>query len=442
VAAFYIFGATASANNMSKVIAKSKLVWSTVKRRLGDLVAHIHNPRIATDSFRQKLTEMIKKFGLVEIPAVDLDGTTLAGHQRIAALLALYGPDHVIEVRIPSRKLTKAERKTYLLASNRLHADWDWTALAEHFDIKDLFQTGFDDADLSHIYDDSLIVEDDNWDEEKEIKKIKEPTVKLGELWQLGDHKLFCGDATDENIVRQLVGNTKIDFSDVDAPFNIKYSYQGKNGKYGGIEKDDRSPDEYRTFIQSLIRNSIMVSKSAAHYIFWCDERWVWLLQQLYKELGIESKRLCIWIKDNAMPTPKVPFNKATEFAAYGSIGTPYINDRIKNLNTILNKEVGSGARALDDILDLYSIWLVKRLPASDYEHPTQKPPSLHEKALRRCTRPGDAVLDLTAGSGSLMVACEQMKRRAFLCEVDPIFATLIKNRYEKISNKKAKKLN
>jgi DNA modification methylase len=418
-----------------------KLSWRTVKRRLGDLFPHALNPRIVSEAFRKKLTEMIKKFGLVEIPAIDLDGTILAGHQRIAALLALYGPDYVIEVRIPSRRLTKSERDTYLLASNRLHADWDWGALAEHFDIKDLLATGFDDADLAHIFDDSLSVEDDEWDEEAEIKKIKTPTVHLGELWALGDHVLLCADATDEKTVRRLAGSTRIDFADVDAPFNIKYSYSGKNGKYGGAEKDDRSPAEYEGFMGALIKNTIAVSKPDAHYIFWCDERWVWLLQKLYRDLGIDSKRLCIWVKDNGMPTPKVAFNKATEFAAYGTRGTPFVNDAIKNLNTILNKEIGGGARALDDIIDLYSLWLVKRLPASQYEHPTQKPPSLHEKALRRLTRPGDAVLDLTAGSGSLMVACEQMKRRAFLCELDPIFATLIKNRYEKISGKKAKKL-
>ena len=427
---------------MTKTIIKSKLTWSTVKRRLGDLVPHTLNPRVASEEFRKKLIEMLQKFGLVEIPAVSLDGTILAGHQRIAALLALYGPDHVIEVRIPSRKLTEAEQKSYLLASNRLHADWDWTALGENFNIKDLLLTGFDDNDLSHIFDDSLSVEDDDWNEEKELDKIKIPTVKPGDLLQLGEHRLLCMDATDEKAVRKLVGNTRIDFVDVDAPFNIKYSYKGKNGKYGGSEKDDKTPDEYRAFMRSLVRNSIAVSKNSAHYIFWCDERWVWLLQELYRELGIESKRLCIWIKDNAMPTPKVAFNKATEFAVYGSIGTPFINDQIRNLNTIFNREVGNGARVLDDITDLYSIWLVKRLPASLYEHPTQKPPSLHEKALRRCTRPGDTVLDLTAGSGSLMVACEQMKRKAFLCEVDPIFATLIKNRYEKISGKKARTLN
>jgi DNA modification methylase len=82
--------------------------------------------------------------------------------------------------------------------------------------------------------------------------------------------------------------------------------------------------------------------------------------------------------------------------------------------------------RSRSDFGDLFDLWLVRRLPSQEYQHPTQKPATLHEKALRRCTKPGDAVLDLTAGSGSLMIAAEQMKRRAFLSEVDPIFATLI----------------
>lgn len=425
------------------IITKLKLVWHTEKRRLGDLVPHELNAKIrkASPEFRKKLTEMIHKFGLVEIPAVDVDGTILAGHERIAALLAEHGPDYEIEVRVPSRQLTKTERKTYLLASNRLHADWNWTGLGEYFEIKDLLFSGFDDVDLSRVFDDATSVEDDEWNEEKELQKIKTPTVRLGDYLALGEHRLLCGDATDERVVRRLVAGTKIDFIDVDPPFNIKYSYKGKNGKYGGQEKDDKTPEQYKKFISSLISNAIGVSKSDAHYLFWCDERWVWLLQQLYVEHGITSRRLCIWVKDNGMPTPKVGFNKATEFAAYGTIGSPFLNTQAQNLNTILNREVGNGARAIDDIMDLFNVWLVKRLPTSAYQHPTQKPPSLHEKALRRCTRPGDIVLDLTAGSGSLMVACEQMKRRAFLVEKDPVFATLIKNRYEKISGKKAKKL-
>ncbi|MBU6214766.1 ParB N-terminal domain-containing protein [Patescibacteria group bacterium] len=416
-----------------------KLMWHNEKRRARDLVSRDDNPNVNDERQFSKLKRSLKQSGYAEIIVVDIDGTIVAGAHRHKALMEMGMGDSEIDVRVPNRKLTKKEFDRYLIASNALRGSWDYNLLRE-FD-QGLLLDLLGENDLSHLWDDQLEIEDDEFDEAAEIAKIKKPTVEPGDLLVLGDHRLLCASATDEALVRKLVGDTRINFVDVDPPFNIKYRYDGKNGKYGGSEKDDKSPTEYRTFLKSLITNSIAVSAVDAHYIFWCDERWVWLLQELYQEFGIDSKRLCIWVKDNAMPTPKVAFNKATEFAVYGTIGSPYINDQLKNLNTVLNKEVGSGARVIEEIVDLFNIWLVKRLPASEYEHPTQKPPTLHEKALRRCTRVGDTVLDLTAGSGSIMVACEQMKRRAFLCEVDPIFATVIKNRYEKLTGKKARKL-
>jgi DNA modification methylase len=231
-----------------------------------------------------------------------------------------------------------------------------------------------------------------------------------------------------------------------DPPFNIGLSYDkgvGNKAKYGGTTNDSKSESEYRTFLKTLIQNALKVSKKDAHIMFWCDERYVYLLQEIYKELGIDSKRLCIWIKDNASPTPNVAFNKVTEYCVYGTVGSPYLSDKVKNLNEVLNKEATTGNRLSDDILDMLNIWLVKRLPSQDYQHPTQKPPTLHEKALRRCARPNDIVLDLTAGSGSILSACEQLKRTAYLCELEPIFCQLIINRFKQLSpHEKITKLN
>ena len=190
------------------------------------------------------------------------------------------------------------------------------------------------------------------------------------------------------------------------------------------------------------MQNGLSVTKPDAHLFFWCDERYVWLFQELYKELGIDSKRLCIWIKDNASPTPQLAFNKITEFCAYGVRGRPFLSDKIKNLNEVMNKELSTGNRLSEDILDLLNIWLVKRLPGNQYDHPTQKNPQIHEKALRRCTRPGDIVLDLTCGSGSILSACHQLKRTAYVSDCEPIFCQLTINRFKQISNDKIKKLN
>jgi len=428
---------------MNKIHKITDLVWRTEKRRVNDLIPHERNPRILSDAQAENLKRSLEQFGLVEIPAVNLDGTILAGHQRVKILQLLGRGTELIDVRVPSRKLTKDEAERYMLTSNAVTGDWDFDLLRS-FDTELLLDIGFSDAELSHIWDEALEVEDDDFDVEKELAKIKKPTVKTNELYQLGVHRLICADSQDLDAIKRLVGKERIDLVNFDPPFNIGLSYDaGIGGKkhYGGKTDDKKSDTEYRAFLGSLIGNALAVAKDDAHFFVWCDQNNIGVVQSLYEELGINRKRVCSWVKNNQNPTPMVAFNKATESCVYGTRGKPYLANRVQTLNEILNKEVGSGTRLIDDILDLFEIWLVKRLPGQEYEHPTQKPPSLHEKALRRCSKPGDALLDLTAGSGSLMVAAESLKRRAFLAEVDPIFATLIINRYEQLTGKKPKKL-
>ena len=419
---------------------KQKLIWRNAKWRVRDLKEFRGNPQEQNAWSENALGESIDEFNLVETPVVDIDGTLLAGHGRKKTLMAKGRGDEMIDVRVPSRPLTKRERKRYLLISNAVRGSFN-PDLLKSFDTSVVLDV-IDPGTLSNLWDNFLDTEDDGFDEEVEKKKIKRPTVLPGEFWRLGEHTLGCVDGTDEQAVRKLVGASRINFSDVDPPFSIGWSYRGKNNKYGGSEKDDRSPEEYRAFLGKLVKNCVAVSAESAHYMMWCDERFVGLVQQLFEEHGIAVERLCLWAKNNAMPTPAIAFSKATEFAVYGRIGVPHLNDDLKNLNTFQNKELGTGNRLVEDLIDLYSVWLVKRLAGTAYEHPTQKPVSLYEKALRRVTKVGDNVLDLCAGSGSLMVACEQMKRRAFLAEIDPVFATLIKNRYEQLTNKKARKIN
>jgi DNA modification methylase len=422
------------------------LVWRTEKRRVNDLLPYEKNPRKISEKQMEDLKESLKKFNLAELPAINLDGKICAGHQRIKALQLLGRGEELIEVRTPNRKLTPSEFKQYLLTSNRSGGSWDWEILASDFDIDTLLTSGFDSTDLTNIFDDSLEVTDDNFDEEKELEKIKETDIKTGDIFQIGRHRLICGSSLDPEVVKKLMDGKQADMVNDDPPFNIGLSYDkgvGNKAKYGGTTNDSKSESEYRTFLKTLIQNALKVSKKDAHIMFWCDERYVYLLQEIYKELGIDSKRLCIWIKDNASPTPNVAFNKVTEYCVYGTVGSPYLSDKVKNLNEVLNKEATTGNRLSDDILDMLNIWLVKRLPSQDYQHPTQKPPTLHEKALRRCARPNDIVLDLTAGSGSILSACEQLKRTAYLCELEPIFCQLIINRFKQLSpHEKITKLN
>lgn len=424
---------------------KEKLSWKTESRRVNDLLPYEKNPRVITDTQMEGLKRSMERFNLAEIPAINTDGKIVAGHQRIKALQLLGRGEEKIEVRVPNRLLTKSEFKDYLLTSNRSGGSWDWEILKSDFDIDTLLTSGFDSADLANIFDDALEITDDDFDEEAELKKIGKTDIKPGDMFTLGRHRLICGNALDPAITQKLMGKVRADMVNDDPPYNIGLSYDtgvGNKARYGGTTNDKKTDAEYRIFVKTVMQNALSVTKPDAHIFFWCDERYVWLFQELYKELKIDSKRLCVWIKDNASPTPGVAFNKVTEYCAYGTVGKPYLADKITNLNEIMNKEMTTGNRLTEDILDQLNIWLVKRLPGSEYRHPTQKPPTLHEKALRRCTRPGDAVLDLTAGSGSILSACEQLKRTAYLCEMEPIFCQLIINRFKAISHEKITKLN
>lgn len=420
-----------------------KLSWSTETRTVSELVPNLRNPRVMSPKQTEDLKRSLKKFDLVELPVIDKDNRVIAGHQRLLALKLLGREEERIPVRVPNRKLTTKEYDQYLLSSNRIHGDWDWEKLAEGFDMETLLMSGFDDVDLSHLFDD-LEVEDDEWDTEKELEKIKKPSAKPGELYVLGNHRVLCADSTDPKTLLRLMGDAKADVLLQDPPFNINLDYDkgvGGSRRYGGTV-DDALPDEkYRAFLKAALENARAVLKKDAHVFTYCDQKYIWLLQTLYAELGIKNSRVALWIKNNASPTPGVAFNKQYEPCVYGTIGSPYLSDKARNFSEVLNKEIGTGNRTLEDIYDSIDIWLVKRLASSEYQHPTEKPPSLHERPLRRCSKPGDIVLDCFGGSGSLLMACEQLKRTAYLVEREPVFIDLIIRRYEKLTGTKARKI-
>ena len=420
------------------------LAWSVGQRKVDDLVPYDKNPRTLSDKQLEDLKRSFKKFNLVEIPAVDTDNHIIAGHQRLKVMQILGRGQEIIDVRIPNRKLTESEFKQYLLTSNAVQGDWDYEKLKD-FDIDLLMDIGFGEDELSNIWDKSLEAEDDGFEIEKEIAKIVEPITKPGDLIQLGPHRLICGDAHDPVVIKKLFGDHKASMIYSDPIYNIGVDYNGGIGgkqNYGGKVNDKKSDSDYKEFLRQGLVNAFSVTKADCHAFYWCDEKYIWLIQQLYAELGIENKRVCLWIKNGQNPTPGVAFNKCFEACVYGVKGKPYLSKNLPNLNEVMNKEIGNGNRLIDDVLDILNIWLVKRLAGNDYEHATSKPPTLHEKAIRRCTKPGDIILDSYLGSGSTLIAAEQLKRRVYGVEIEPVFCDLIIKRYEIITNQKAARIN
>ena len=410
---------------MSKDI---NIVYVPVK----DLKPATYNPRKISDEALAQLKESITRFKMVDPIIVNSapkrDGVVVGGHQRLRAAKELgHKTVPVVYVNIPSIE----KEKELNLRLNRNTGEWDFSKL-KAFDLELLLDIGFDDSDLTNIWDENLETEDDGFDVEKELAKITKPKTKLGDLYQLGAHRLICGDSTDPTVLKKLIGKDAVSMIYSDPVYNIGIDYnKGIGGKksYGGTVNDKRTDTEYKTFLRTTLVNALAVSKPDTHVYYWCDESYIWLIQELYRELGIENKRVCMWIKNGHNPTPGVAFNKCYEPCVYGVRGKPHLTKGIDNLNEVFNK-------------DLLNIWLVKRMAGQDYQHATAKPPTLHEKAIRRCTCPSDLILDSFGGSGSTLIAAEQLKRRSALVELEPIFCDLIIKRYEALTHTKAKKLN
>lgn len=413
---------------------KETLEWISGIEDVKKLKPWKDNPRDITNAGFEKLKDRIRQRGFHSSIVVDIDNTILSGNMRWRALNAL-GIKKVNILR-PNRKLTSEERKKIALESNLNDGEWNMEAL-KSFNLELLTDVGFDQMKLVEFWDKDAKVANEPFDLEKEIKIAQKTDIKRGNMYQLGRHKLICADATDPNTVIKLMNGVKVDLINQDPPFNIGLSYdKGVGGKksnknYGGGTNDNMSDEGYKDFIRKMIRNALSVSKKDCHVAYWADERFVWVFQTLYKELGIASKRLLIWVKNNASPTPRTAFNKATEYIIYGTVGSPYLSSNVQNANEIINFDTTTGNDLLDE---LSNIILQKRLPSNQYHHPTQKDPQVHSKILKRCTKIGDAVLDLTAGSGSIMSACEQLGRVAYMCDYEPVFCQVILNRYKKMT--------
>lgn len=413
----------------------------TVYVNVNDLKPATYNPRKWPQKAIRDLTKSIKEYGFVDAmlanSAKGRENTLIAGHFRLHVAKKLgINEVPVCYVNIPDIE----KEKSLNLTLNKVEGEWDFDLL-KSFDVDMLLDVGFSSKDLAPIWNELLGVENDEIDLDKELGNIKESNIKSGDLFELGSHRLICGDSTNSQIIKTLAQKDVINVLYCDPPYNISLNYDkgfGKDSKYGGKVNDSKSVAEYENFISKSLQNGLSVCNKDAHIFYYCDENYIWLIQKAFIDNKIKLKRVCIWIKNSQNPTPQTAFNKCYEPCVYGTLGSPHLSP-VNNLNEVLNKEIGTGNDTIDDINNL---WVTKRLNTSSYEHPTEKPPILHERPLRRCSRMGDVVLDLFGGSGSTLIACEQLGRKALIVEMDPIFCELIIRRYEKLTGKKARKVN
>lgn len=423
-----------------------KIEWKIEKRKVKKLTPADYNPRLLSDKQREDLEASIKEFGQAVPIVINTTGTIIGGHQR-AVIYADLGIEET-DVMVPDRKLTPAEEKRLNLRLNKNQGSWDYEKLKD-FELDTLLGVGFGDEELSAMWDDVTDLEDDGFDIKKAIRQIGTPKTKEGDIYELGEHRLMCGDRLSPHHMELLMAGQKADMVYCDPPYNIGLDYSEGLGasyntaqSYGGKYKkkdDSKTPEKYSAFLKKTIENALAHAKDDVHIFYWCDENYIWLMQSIFREVGFSLRRVCLWIKNNANLTPQFAFNKVYEACVYATRGKPFLNRAYTKFHEILNKEIGTGNQVYAEIMEIINLWFIPR--DTDYKHPTQKPLTLHEKPMKRCTKPADIILDLFGGSGSTLIAAEQLKRKCFMMEIDPIFVEVIIARWEEYTGRKAKKL-
>jgi len=255
-----------------------------------------------------------------------------------------------------------------------------------------------------------------------QIKKLKN-SINPGDLFELGSHKLLCGDAKDKNTMNILIGNNKIKAIISDPPYSIDYvaskrGFKQKIAKEKDIIGDQfQSEDDYRKFTKDWLDCVLpYLEKKNSIYIFNCDKM-VFALKQGMEDAGLYFSQLLIWVKSHAVVGRK-DYLPQHELIAYGW------------------KKTHEFRKAKDKSV------LFAPKPNKSTLHPTMKPISLLRKIILNCSNLGDFVYDPFGGSGSLLIAAEQTKRRCLMAELDPEYCQTIIDRFEKLSRAKAKKIN
>ena len=385
---------------------------------ISNIKPYKNNPR-KNDKAVDAVAESIKQCTYVAPIIVDENNVILAGHTRWKAMKKLGRAECECIIK---DGLTEDQKKKYRLLDNKTNelADWDFDMLADELDGLDL--TAFDfDWGLRDELDTSVV--EDNYDPVLPA----EPKSKLGDVYQLGDHRLMCGDSTSLADVQKLVGGeAQMDLLLTDPPYNV--DYQGAAGK---IKNDNMEDTAFRRFLTDAFSNAAMVMKPGAPFYIWHADSEGYNFRGACKDAMLRVRQCLIWVK-NSLVMGRQDFQWKHEPCLYGESeieedahepclygwteGKKHYFFKNRKQTTVLNFDK----------------------PVKSAEHPTMKPIKLFDYHMQCSSKPGENVLDLFAGSGTTIMAAEQNGRRAFCMEYDPKYTDVIVDRWEKFTGEKA----
>ena len=390
------------------------------QKKVTELIPYVKNSRTHSDEQVAQIAASIKEFGWTNPILVDGQNGIIAGHGRLMAARKL-GHKEVPTIELAD--LTETQKKAYIIADNRLalNAGWDNEMLtielnellADGFALEML---GFDPKELSALLEPEVI--EGLTDEDAVPDVPEEPKTKLGDIYQLGNHRLMCGDSTSIDAVDKLMPETA-NMIFTDPPYLMDFTggihadgSKSFNAKHGGIKNDKMSETEGNDFLDAI--NSVILSKVDGAFYITFYRLGINKYFASMDRTGLKCRSLVIWDKGNHT------LSNSDYMSMYEPMFYGWVN----------NHKFFGGKNGMD-------IWRIKRTAKNDL-HPTMKPVELVEKAILDGSAINGIVLDLFGGSGSTMIACEKQNRHSRLMELDPKYCDVIVKRWEDFTGKKA----
>lgn len=382
---------------------------------ISQIKANPNNPRVIKDDKFAKLVKSINDFPemlKLRPVVVNDDMIVLGGNMRLKACKEA-GLKQIPIIKASS--LTPEQQREFIIKDNVGFGEWDWELIANEWDAEQVMEWGLDIPDFK--------IEAEAQEDDYEIPDEIETDIVLGDLFEIGQHRLLCGDSTDSDAVAKLMNGEKADMVFTDPPYNVGFKgqelsnttkdgvevlhHKGANTKFDKIKNDELPDDEFIEFMHGVLSNVALFNKGAWYFSF-CDLKLDLLLRPL-RECGFEWKSIIVWKKNQATLSGK-DYKSMYEPIVYGCPPNSFYGERYKQED----------------------VWEFQRTLKNDL-HPTMKPIPLIENALKNSSRNNDTVLDLFLGSGSTMVAAHQLNRKCYGIELDPKYCDVIVARMRKL---------
>ena len=389
-----------------------------MQANIKDIKPNPQNPRVIKDDKFKQLCKSLQEFPdmLNKRPLVcftDKDGkfVVLGGNMRLKAAKEIGLTELPIML---ADEWTEEQKKEFLIKDNVGFGEWNWDELKADWDVEKLNDWGLD---IPNFEPEVLEAEEDDYEVPDEIKT----NIVLGDLFEIGEHRLLCGDSTDSDQVAKLMNGEKADMVFTDPPYNLAFNgsmsnttkdgimikHKGANQQHDAICNDKMTSEEFYIFISDALKE-IKINCIGAFYICFGSQTLNQLLQP-FLDLGMEYKSIIIWMKNQATLSGK-DYKGRYEPIVYGRFNDGFYGERYKQED----------------------IWEFQRTLKNDL-HPTMKPIPLIENALNNSSQQGMIILDLFLGSGSTMVASHQLNRKCYGMELDPKYCQVILERMIKL---------